>query len=268
MAETDTFPLDPDYEPEFDESDGVVRQRAEGGRAIQWQQRPAVRTFTLAFKERSTDEVEQLRDWKRRFAASFFIFHHKTWVNNAGVYLARKFPVEWLDDSLPQRMTFNDVYDFQIRLIEAVGRAYPAGLYPDPAAGHPSFFEEETHANAKAAVGVWTFGSDGNCHGGGNAYNSNLNTIDFFTWVYAGCGFRFWNLKMNNRGIGELFLDGVSLGTIDQYAASTIPSAVLLSKLDVALGLHVVKYKATNTKNASNVSGSQYIDADAIEVLP
>lgn len=266
MAETDTFPLDPDFDIEHDESDGVVRQIAEGGRSIQWQQRPAVRTFTLPFKDRSTDDVETLRDWKRRFAASFFALNHKTWVNNAGTYLARKFPVEWLDDTLPQRMTFNDTYDFQIRLREGVGRALPAGAYPDPTAGHPSFFREENDTEGAVLSGTWTQAANANAHGGAEKTNTNLNTTDAFQWFYVGYGFGLWFRKGPDLGIFQLFLDGVSLGNVDLYAAGASAAARNYTKYDVALGLHLVKLVGTNTKNAG--STAKTIIADALEVLP
>jgi len=206
--------------------------------------------------------VEKLRDWKRRFATSFFIFDFKVWVNNSGVYLARKFPVEWLDDTLPAQLTRNESYDFQIRLLEAVGRAYPAGAYPDPAAGHPSWYLEDT--GLITLVGTWNFNPFG--HGGSNRLNANLNTTEYVIWQYTGCGFRLWSEKGPNFGIYQVFLDGVSLGNVDLYAASNPGAVVVFTKLDVPLGLHFVKLKSTNTRNASSTDNQ--IIADALEVIP
>jgi len=86
------------------------------------------------------------------------------------------------------------------------------------------------------------------------------------TFVYTGCGFRLWAQKGTALGIFEVFLDGTSLGNVDLYAAAPAAAAVVFSKLDVTLGLHVVKVKNTNTRNASSTDNT--IIADALEVLP
>src|SRR3989304_3615139 len=108
MAETDVFPLTPDYAVTEDEQDGVVREGSLGGKRTQRQQAPPQRIFTLDFRARSTDKIEQLRNWKRLFAASFFRLDHPVYINNAGAYRTRSFPVEWLDDSLPRKLAGND----------------------------------------------------------------------------------------------------------------------------------------------------------------
>jgi len=263
--ETDVFPLTPDYEVEIEDRDGVLRMESESRARILVQRQVPQRIFTLPFRGRSTDQVEQLRDWKRRFAASFFRFDHKTWLNNAGTYLTRSFPVEWLDDSLPERNVLNDSYDFNVRLLEGVGRALPGANYPDPTAGHASYFKEEDHADASVLGGTWTAGASGGAHGGQRRVNANTNTTDAFQWLYSGYGFRVWAQKDVDLGIFELFLDGVSLGNVDLYAGSGQASAAVFSRLNVNLGIHRVKIKATNTKNASSSGNS--ILADALEVV-
>ena len=63
----------------------------------------------------------------------------------------------------------------------------------------------------------------------------------------------------------EVLLDGASLGTLDLYNSADVFSQPVLAKLDVPLGLHTLKLRATNTRNAS--SSANAIPADALEML-
>ncbi len=136
--------------------------------------------------------------------------------------------------------------------------------YPDPNLGHPSFFIEETEGVVIA--GTWTEQTNGNAHGGTWKFNAGTVTTEAFQWLYGGYGFRLWFPKAASWGIVQVFLDEVSLGTVDLYNATTLASAALFTKLDVPLGLHRVKLQPTNTKNAA--STDFIVVADAIEVMP
>jgi len=270
MAETDLFPLTPDYDLPIELDRGVIQQTADSGRQIERVKRAPRRIFRLQFRHRRTDDAELLRDWVARFSGKdkFFRFDHPTWVNNAGTYLSRSFPVQFL--SAPREAYVgNERYDLEVELLEAVGKILPAGNFPNPATGHPSFFLEEDVGVAVA--GTWTLsGADANFHPPGGAgkvkENANTNTTDQFRWTYAAYGFRLWAPKGPTRGIFKVKLDGVDLGNVDQYNASIVVSAVLFTKLDVPLGLHTVDIFATNTKNIS--ATGQLITADALEAIP
>lgn len=265
MSETDLFPLDPDYAVAESIDPGVLRQRAASGRDLERKLRPPQRLFQLRFLERPTDEVEQIRDWYARFQSSFFNWLHKVYVNNAGTYLQRRFPVVFAAEP-EYELAQNEAWNVTVSLLEAVGRALPAANYPDPTAGHPSFFIEEDAPDAKALAGLWTVTADANAHAGQHKTNPNTNTTDAFQFLYAGYGFRLWAAKAPNAGIMKVLLDEVDLGNVDLYAAVAVASAPLLTKFDVPLGLHRVKLLATNTKNAA--ATGQLILADAIEAMP
>lgn len=265
MPATDLFPLDPDYTVPVGTDGGVLRQRAASGRVFQRQLRPPQRQFELGFARRSTDEVEQIRDWYDRFQQRYFVFNHKTWLNNAGTYLARKFPVTFAAE--PQyELLSNDAWNVQVSFLEAVGEALQSADYPDPTAGHASFKKEEDHPDAIALAGAWTTGADGSASAGVLKTNPNVNTTDAFQWIYAGYGFALWSIKNSNLGIYEVLLDETSLGNVDLYNATKLSAARVFSKFDVPLGIHRVKIRATDTKNPS--SSAKTIIADALEVLP
>jgi len=265
MPESDIFPLDPDYPVEVVTLPGTLLQEAESGRALARLVRPDRRLFRLALRARSTDDIEQLRDWYARFRAGYFVFEHKVWVNNAGAFLTRRFPVRFAQP-LQEELFAPHAYNGPVELLEQVGEQLQTTDYPDPAAGHPSFFLEEDDALAKALLGSWTIAAQANAHGTQEATNPNTNTTDAFQFLYAGYGFRLWARKDSNLGILRVLLDEADLGTVDLYAAAPAAAASLLAKLDVPLGLHRVKILATNTKNAS--SSANTIVADAIEVIP
>ena len=266
MPENDLFPLDPDFVLSERLDPGVLRQRAASGRELQRFRKAPQRLFELRFRRRSTDEADQVRDWYARFQQDFFRFNHKVYVNNAGTYLARHFPVVFASEP-EYELASNDGWNIGVELLEAVGRPLPTANYPSPTDGHLSFFiEEDDAARAKALTGSWAIAAQANAHAGQEATNSNLNTTDAFQFLYAGYGFRLWARKASDLGILTVLLDETDLGNVDLYAASSAASAALLTKTDIPLGIHRVKILATNTKNAS--SSAKTIVADTIEVIP
>jgi len=267
VSENDLFPLDPDFVLTERLDPGVLRQRAASGRELQRFLKAPQRLFELHFRRRSTDEVEQIRDWYARFQADFFNWVHKTYANNSGTYLARRFPVLFAAE--PEcELVGHESWNIGLQLLEAVGRPVATGAYPDPAAGHASFFIEEDDGLAQAVSGSWPIAANANAHGtpAQDATNANTNTTDKFRFTYAGYGFRLWARKASNLGILRVLVDETDLGAVDLYAASPAAAAALLTKADLPLGIHRVDVKATNTKNAS--SSANTIVADAIEAIP
>ncbi len=262
MAESDIFPLEVDYSVVTRWTDGVARAVADSGRSFERLKRAPQRMFELEFRARPTSELVQLLAWWRRFERDFFIFEHKVHSLNPEqtAHVGRSFAVTFAGPP-EYDLAGNEAHDIHLRLVEAVGR--PLNAYPDPDFGHESVFFEEDKGSVVA--GVWTSAPQSGAHGGAERTNINLNTTDAFQWVYAGYGFRLWSRRAPNLGIVGVLLDGVSLGNVDLYAASAQAAQPVLAKLDVPLGLHTLKLKATNTINLAS-SGATIL-ADALEVL-
>ncbi len=261
MAATDIFPLEADYALSQPWTEGIVRALAESGRQFARLKRAPQRLFRLSLRQRPTSQKLQLEDWYRRFERDFFNWRHAVWqVKPDGSYLERYFAVEFAAAPAVE-LVANEAYDMEVTLLEAVGRALLQ--YPDPTAGHPSAFQEETAVTK--TQGTWTTVADASAHAGSELQNANTNTTDFALWVYAGYGFRLWARRGPALGIFEVLLDDVSLGTVDLYAASAVGAQPVFAKLDVPLGLHRVKLRATSTKNAA--ATGQTILADALEYL-
>jgi len=266
MGATDNFPITAPqglvYGMEENVLSGVLESIADSGRVFGRRKRADQRAWRATYRL-TTEQLRQLRDFYNRFrgASQYFIWTRPGWFTNSGALSDRVFAVHWA--AAPAVVAqHHENYDVEISLIEAVGVSLAS--YPDPAAGHPSHFQEETAGFV--AGGVWTQASHSNAHGGAEKTNPNTNTTDRFRFMYSGYGFRLWARKASDLGIVEVLLDGASLGTLDLYSASALASAAGLTKLDVPLGLHIVELKATNTKNAS--SSANTIVADAVEVIP
>lgn len=100
-------------------------------------------------------------------------------------------------------------------------------------------------------------------HNGFAYHDAGTLITDAAEWKYVGYGFRLWAPKGPDMGIMQVFLDGVSLGNVDLYAAAA--SAVVLTDQSVVLAEHRVKLQPTNTKNAA--STNFVVSADAVEVM-
>lgn len=262
MAENDIFPLEADYSVVTRWSDGVVRAVADSGRSFERLKRAPQRLFELEFRARPTSQLAQLLAWWRRFERDFFIFEHKVHSLNPEhtAHLGRSFAVTFVGPP-EYDLAGHEAHDIHLRLVEAVGR--PLNSYPDPDAGHESVFLEEDKGSV--AAGEWTSAPQSGAHGGAESTNTNLNTTDAFQWVYGGYGFRLWSRRAANFGIVQVLFDGVSLGNVDLYSAGAQAAQPVLTKLDVPLGLHTLKLRATNTINIASAGAT--ILADALETM-
>jgi hypothetical protein len=123
-----------------------------------------------------------------------------------------------------------------------------------------------TYTQTTAAVAVLLVPTvDANQHNSSAYWDQGIATTDAAEWVYFGYGFRLWSYKGPDMGIVQVFLDGVSLGTIDLFAAGATASAVVFTQQNVFLGQHRVKIQPTDTKNAGSLGF--VVAADAIEVM-
>lgn len=271
MAETDLFPdIGWDYPLDVPVDPGTLRRVAADGAPHSRILRPDLRLFELVRRAATTDEREQIEAFHRRLQADFFRFDHQVWVDDGGTIRPRSFPVVFAGP--PQiGLARNQSWPISVTLIEAVGKPLPAGNYPDPALGHPSFLiEEDDPTRAVALRGTWTPAADAQASAGNHKTNPGTSSganADAFQFTYAGYGFRLVSIKDSNLGIYEVFLDGISLGTVDLYNASKLAAAVVFTKLDVPLGIHRVELRSTNTRNAGNVTAFIII-ADALEAIP
>jgi hypothetical protein len=123
-----------------------------------------------------------------------------------------------------------------------------------------------TYVQTQAASSVLPApNQDPTLHAGFAYWDQGTITTDAAEWLYVGYGFRLWSYKGPEMGIVQIFIDGVSQGTVDLYSAAAVVSAPVFTLQNVVLGEHRVKISPTDTKNAA--SSGFNINADAIEVM-
>jgi len=120
-------------------------------------------------------------------------------------------------------------------------------------------------ATTAAAAELSAPGPQTEPHGGFAYWNDGTTTTGTAEWQYFGYGFRLWAPKGPDQGILAVSLDGGAETLVDLYNAAMVNSAAVHTDANQKLGVHRVKVRSTNTKNAS--SSAKYITADAIEVM-
>jgi len=262
MPQNDFFPLEIGHYPvERDLLAGTVESETDSGRQAVRLKRAPRRLHRLSFHRRSTADKLLLETFYHRFQDSWFSLRDPVFAAlEDGTLVERYFSVHFATKP-SYRLEGFEQWEIACTLVDRVGAAL--FQYPDPSAGHISHFIEEDKATVVA--GVWTAAANAGAHDGNEKTNPNTNTTDKITFAYGGYGFRLWLRKASNLGIVTVLLDGASLGTVDLYSAAALAAQPVFTKLDVALGLHVVALVATNTKNAA--SSANTIPADALEVM-
>lgn len=121
---------------------------------------------------------------------------------------------------------------------------------------------------AMANNGTWTYVTPytyvANAHDRDELISTALGDYKQLTHVRMTACSVYW-MKGPDRGIAEIFLDGVSQGTFDQYAASV---SIGHADLTMASGTHAVKIVDTNTKNASSSSTRIGVDYFNVTYVP
>ena len=136
--------------------------------------------------------------------------------------------------------------------------------YPDEriilGAGMSDHITITTYHNSGITAGTWGMVIDSgmaNNHFFWNSSGTQNDRVDYLvsfsggTYTFAEMGYRD-----TNRAIMTLLIDGVSVGTIDQYSASTKNVAGSITGIAITAGSHTVSIKAA-TRNGS--SGGWYL---------
>lgn len=113
------------------------------------------------------------------------------------------------------------------------------------------------------SYGTWGNTTDANDYGGSHRVSNITNA--YLSFTFLGTGINVYDYAFSNRGIVEIFIDGVSQGTYDCYTATAIYKRQLFTKTNLTYGYHTIKIVVTGTKNAS--STEYYFGLDYFEVL-
>ncbi|HSB01652.1 MAG TPA: fibronectin type III domain-containing protein, partial [Anaerolineales bacterium] len=107
-----------------------------------------------------------------------------------------------------------------------------------------------------AYTGTWTIFTGTGPYNGSMRYTNTVGNDAQI--VISGVRFRLTYLKANNRGLTDVYVDGIKVGQINSYSSTTLWQQVWTSPTLTA-GVHTVRFV--------HAGGGTYIDIDAIEVL-
>ncbi|MGQ0467389.1 MAG: S8 family serine peptidase [Sporichthyaceae bacterium] len=85
------------------------------------------------------------------------------------------------------------------------------------------------------------------------------------SYTFTGTQVAYVATMARDRGMAEVFLDGVSQGVIDLYASSTQSRRIVFSTTGLTPGQHTITVKVLNTRRSS--ATASYVDVDAFTVL-
>ena len=128
---------------------------------------------------------------------------------------------------------------------------YPTGVSQPAVTTHDDTDPSWTYS------GVWTAASAAGFYGNTDHYTSVVGASASFT--FDGCGFRLTTYADTNRGVIQVWIDGVHVADQNCYAIAPC-FLVYFTKMGLSAGSHTVVFK--------HGGGGTYIDIDAITIYP
>ncbi|WP_438446659.1 immunoglobulin-like domain-containing protein [Gorillibacterium sp. sgz5001074] len=105
------------------------------------------------------------------------------------------------------------------------------------------------------SANVFTFNQSWRAHSDSSYSGTTIRSVDLpdgsVTLYFTGSSIKLYGLKSPNNGIGEIKVDGVSMGNIDLYSSERLPKSLLFEKNDLSAGNHSISFLRTGMKNAN-----------------
>lgn len=95
--------------------------------------------------------------------------------------------------------------------------------------------------------GAWTKETNSNYDNNSSHYSSDENS--YMEYAFMGTGINIYDATGHNKGMVEIFIDGVSKGTIDRYTSGMAYKTLMYSILNLSFDIHTIKIVVTRTKN-------------------
>ncbi len=116
--------------------------------------------------------------------------------------------------------------------------------------------------SAVSYTGSWTHDPMSGAYANTFSYSNQVGNTASYT--FTGTGITFLSSLESNRGIAEIFLDGVSQGKVDLYAATTARQQPVFQAQDLPLEQHILQVAVTGEQNPAATGA--YVDVDAFLV--
>jgi hypothetical protein len=119
-----------------------------------------------------------------------------------------------------------------------------------------------TGTNQFEFVGTWATSTGTGKYNGDDHYTNT--TGSYYQVRFNGTSVSIYAAKASHHGIAGVSIDGGAEVNVDYYAATRAENVLLWTSPTLTAGNHIIKVRATGTKNAS--STGTYIAADRIDV--
>ena len=114
-----------------------------------------------------------------------------------------------------------------------------------------------------AYYGAWTKETNSKHDNNSSHYSSDENS--YMEYIFMGTGINIYDRTGHSNGIVEVFIDGVSKGTIDRYTSGMNYKSLMYSIKDLLFGIHTIRVVVTRTKN--DKSSDYTFTFDYLEVV-
>lgn len=111
--------------------------------------------------------------------------------------------------------------------------------------------------------GAWYEEENGNYYNNSSHYSADEGS--YMEYTFIGTGINIYDHVRNNKGIVELFIDGISKGTLDRYRQFFKYQELMYSIKGLPFGAHTVKIVVTRTKNDN--SNDYTFTFDYLEII-
>lgn len=124
-------------------------------------------------------------------------------------------------------------------LVSEESKLQALGLPAEPAPMR-AVDDDDTGAGSERLTyrGPWVSGAGPGAYGGGQHATTDLGSS--LTMTFTGTGVRYWFSRQPDGGSSEVFIDGTSVGTVDQYASARVYARSSWTSPVVARGDHLL----------------------------
>ncbi len=157
--------------------------------------------------------------------------------------------------SVTLNLAFGSTQQFQVRAADAAGNVSTFAL-----GGTFTVVKRENTSPAIRFSPSWrTFSSAG---ASGGSIKASSVTGATARYTFTGSSIAWVATKRANRGIAQVFVDGVMVATVDLFSAATQSQQIVFAQGGLAPGQHTLRIRVTGTHSAGSTSNR--VDLDAV----
>lgn len=167
-------------------------------------------------------------------------------------------------------LTNETTYYFKVRAINSLGNlgAFSAEheAVPHASTGSPQTTRIEDTDPSIVWEGTWfNWGPDASYSGGTTKYTNFVDSRATLTFNGTGISVKAVGARMGNRGMVDVFVDGVFQTTVDMYSATPTYQTTVYETQGLSDGQHTLTLRVTGTHSAQ--SNESIIDIDCFDVV-